>query len=408
MVKDGLCVGANMNQILKWVVALMIGACAMVFIDELMSLSGSDSASLSQTPQIERVEFIGDAGDSTTARSQSILEEIAQSKPNGETQATPSGGAQTMSTDDSASIETVVPQQPGQLLDADLWGTRMSLPSADAVASFVAPNRSPYIVCDPQFGIDGIVEFAVDFKADSQPRGTYLSVCNLDLDLSVLNGQYSNVHRDYSGVAAYAGFQVLDDGSKVAIMSVWDTYVTDPSGTESIIHAVRTHPDTYRVSKPFEGEGSGIQTIVDYDWQQGHAYRALIQCVQTDGGSCELIFSVMDLESGRWDKLVSYDLGYGNTYMTRTVCFLEDYLVEEAAEVRTMELWNFRASTGGGSWVPAYSATMCQNYEYPGSYNYGSDGARFWAITSAIPGLCSHPADGEQFSVTDVEGGAPY
>ncbi len=388
-----------MNQILKWAVALMIGACAMVLIDELMYPSGSDSASISQTPQIERVEFIGDAGGSTTNRPQGILEDVAQSEPSEEAQVT-SG--------DSVSTGTVTPHQPDQLLNAELWGTRMSLPSAEAVAGYLAPDRSPYIVCDPQFGIEGITEYAVDFKADSQPRGTYLSVCNLDLDLSELSSRYSNVHRDYSGVAAYAGFQVTDDGSKVAIMSVWDTYVTDSSGAESIIHAVRTYPDTYRVSQPFAGEGSGIQTIVDYDWKQGHAYRALIQCRQTDRGTCELIFSVMDLESGRWDKLVSYDLGYGNTHMTRTVCFLEDYLVEEAAEVRTMELWNFRASTGGGAWVPAYSATMRQDYEYPGSYNYGSDGARFWAITSAIPDLCSHPANGEQFSVTEVEGGAPY
>ena len=119
----------------------------MVLIDELMYPSGSDSASISQTPQIERVEFIGDAGGSTTNRPQGILEDVAQSEPSEEAQVT-SG--------DSVSTGTVTPHQPDQLLNAELWGTRMSLPSAEAVAGYLAPDRSPYIVCDPQFGIEGI------------------------------------------------------------------------------------------------------------------------------------------------------------------------------------------------------------------------------------------------------------
>lgn len=390
-----------MNQILRWLGILLIVSCAMVFIDEALN-PAPEAPAASPTLRLEPLEFEED--DSAL----SAIELPGESA--GESEATSGGGAQTTSgggtqTTSSAPVSS---GQSSELLNAGTWGERMRLPSADEVAGYHATTRSPYIVCDPQFGIDGIIEYAVDFKADAQPRGTYLSICNLDLDTSSLNSQYTNVHRDYSGVAAYAGFQVHDDGTKAAIMSVWDTYVTDSSGTESIIHATRTYPDTYRVSQPFAGEGSGIQTIVDYDWKQGHAYRALIRCAQTDKGTCELAFFVMDLETGRWDELVAYDLGYGNTSITRAVCFLEDYLVNKASEVRTMELWNFRASTGGGSWVPAYSAIMSQNYDYPGSYNYGSDGTHFWAITSAIPGLCTIPSDGAQYSVSNAETGSPY
>lgn len=384
-----------MRQILYWVTFILATACVMVLVDEFLFPLSGGSADLLPIPQIERTDSVGDSDGSTATQSQDALPDSTQPTPDEGAQATPA-------------LPTP-PRDSGELLNEDLWATRMSLPSADAVASYVAPDRSPYIVCRPQFSsMDAYTEYAVDFKADAQPRGTYLSVCNWDMDLSELRSRYSDVHRDYEGVAAYAGFQVLDDGSRVAIMSVWDTYITDSSGADSIIHAVRTYPDTYRVSKPFEGEGSGIQTIVDYDWKQGQPYRALIQCDLTASGTCELSFYVMALQTGHWDKLIAYDLGFGNTCMTDACAFLEDYLVEEASEVRTMELWNFRAREGGGSWVPAYSATMEQNYEYPGSYNYGSDGSVFWAITSAVPDLCTHPADGEQFSVTEAQGGSPY
>lgn len=310
----------------------------------------------------------------------------------------------------SASSSLVVEDKPDVLLNRTLWAGRMSLPSDDAIKSYKATQRSPYVVCRPDFpDTSGYYEYAVDFKVDSQPRGTYLSICNWDMDISSLQSRYTDVHREYSGVAAYAGFQVLADGTKVAIMSVWDTYVTDANGTATTIHATKTYPANPRRSQSFGGEGQGIQTIVDYDWQLGRTYRALIQCNQTSTGNCELVFYVCDLTTGAWTELVAYDLGYSNTYMTSACCFLENYLLETAASVRTVELSNFRAhSVEIGSWVSAYSATMEENYEYPGSYAYGSDDTCFWAITSGIPGLCESPENYEWLSVSNAQEGSPY
>ena len=47
---------------------------------------------------------------------------------------------------------------------------------------------------------------------------------------------------------------------------------------------------------------------------------------------------------------------------------------------------------------------MEENFEYPGSYNYGSDDRCFWAIPPAIPGLCATPANHEQFLVSEEQG----
>ena len=107
--------------------------------------------------------------------------------------------------------------------------------------------------------------------------------------------------------------------------------------------------------------------------------------------------------------MISYDLGYGGTYIANLGCFLENYLVDYAAEVRTAEWSNFGVKDRDvGSWVSAKSAKMEQQFEeWTGSYNYGSDGSCFWAITSGVPSLCKPPANGKTFSVSKAEEGAP-
>ena len=95
--------------------------------------------------------------------------------------------------------------------------------------------------------------------------------------------------------------------------------------------------------------------------------------------------------------------------MTRGVCFLENYNPQTAPMVRTMELSNFRVnSREQGKWVSATSATMEQNYDWPGSYTYGSSKSCFWALTSGIPGLWPTPVQEQRFYVSEVEAGSPY
>lgn len=298
------------------------------------------------------------------------------------------------------------------LLNRSTWAARMDLPTDEQVSAFEASDRSPYIVCWPQFGeASGYTEYAVDFKADSQPLGTYVNIANWWMDTSSLNEEYAAVETDDGDAAGggYAGFQVLEDGRKVAIMSIWRLFLTDADGKESTLDAKRAYPESPSVADDFEGEGTGVKTLVDYDWQAGRTYRALIQCGQTEAGNCELAFSVCDLESGDWTKLVAYDLGYGDTSMEVVGCFLENYLPDYAAQVRTAEWGNFRAKLSEtGSWDSAKSAKMERQFEaWTGSYNFGSTDSCFWAITSGVPELCAPPGNGTLFNVLEAAEGAP-
>ena len=299
------------------------------------------------------------------------------------------------------------------ILDRSKWESRMNLPTDSQVSNYHTSIRSPYLVCWPQFpGTTGWYEYAVDFKADSQPNGTYLSIGNWWMDVSSLESRYATVQGDdgYTAGGAYAGFQKLSDGSTVAIMSVWNIYCTDSSGKTTKITAKKTYPDNPRHEGGFDGEGAGAQVLVDYDWKSGKTYRALVQCGRTAAGNCELLFWVCDLESGAWTHLISYDLGYGDTCMTSAACFLENFDTNYAANVRTMELSNFRVnSREKGTWVSASSAMMQRQFEeWTGSYNYGSTDTCFWAIASGIPNLCTPPEQNKVFYVTNYETGQPY
>ena len=298
-------------------------------------------------------------------------------------------------------------QEP-EVVSHGIWDSRISFPSAAELSGFETSERAPYLVCRPVFpGCNKYVEYAVDFKADYAPNGTYLSICNWDMDLSGLKKYYRNAWGESGGVGAYAGFQVLGDGRHVAIMSIWHTFVEDSAGNVSRISATVTYPQN--AGNPFDGEGTGTQCIIPFDWQTGHMYRAVIQQSYSASNTVKLGFWVCDLQSGAWTKLIEYDTHYPELYMSGACSFLECFAPAYAGNVRTMEMSNFRVrSAETFQWVGATSATMEEDFEYPGSYNYGTDGNTFWQITTGLPNRCQAPAQYQKYSVTSCDTGEFY
>ena len=288
------------------------------------------------------------------------------------------------------------------------WSDHMRLPTQSEIASFTASGRGPYIVCVPEFsGTAGYTEYAVDFRADHLPNGTYLAVCNFDIDASCLLSGYMSVSRDYSGVGAYCGFQKGYDGQGIAIMTVWDTYCTDRNGRSITIKAagVRAANAEFQRNKD-DREGSFIHCLAPYGWKEGREYRALIQLY-----GASLQFWVQDLTTQAWTQLMEFDLGYEGGFIKSTCAFLEDFSGDSAshAAVRTMALRNFRVrDRSSGRWIGAKSASFSQNYDYRGSYNYGSQGDTFWAITTNMESRCGKPPQNKNCTVNACESSCPY
>ncbi len=291
------------------------------------------------------------------------------------------------------------------------WDSRMSLPASDEQAAYKTNDVSPYIVFWPDFGShERFVEYAVDFRAEHLPRGTYLSVFSWGMESSDLNRRYKSVSYDY-GSGGYCGFQVLGDGSRVAILTVWDKFCTDKNGRTTVYRANQIYPENGRYSERDDHglEGSFLHTLVPYYWKEDHDYRALVQIGSNrDTDNAHLAFWVCDLETGAWTLLVEYELGYDEVYMTACGSFLENFIPEYAGQVRSMVLSNWRAHPIDGDWIAVKSGCFTQNYEHGGSYSYGSTDGAFWAITTGIPGRCRLPADYTRYSVKKADGSQPY
>lgn len=301
----------------------------------------------------------------------------------------------------------VLTAAPAMAETAIRWEQTMSLPNWYEQRQYSTDRTSPYIVCVPDFGkVNRYMEYAVDFRADYLPKATYLSTLCWYMGSYQLDRQYASVERD-GGWAGYCGFQSLHDGRRVAIMSIWDTFCTDRQGRQTVIKARRIYPevdptDNFRMRDAdgnlavWGDEGRFVQCLVPYDWEDGHTYRANIQVFNTyTGGSAYINFAVCDMETGVWTTLMQFDLGYDEAYMTGGCVFLENYLPQYAGELRSMVLSNFQVKTYGGvDWTHAVRAELMQEFDNPGSYNFGAEGDSFWAITTGIPGRCSVPRSG--------------
>ena len=291
--------------------------------------------------------------------------------------------------------------------DTIRWSAHMKLPPQSEQRQYRTSDTAPYIVCYPDFGdMKSYIEYLVDFRAEHLPSTTYLCVLNWYSESSQLKRQYKSVTRDL-GLAGYCGFQSLRDGSRVAIMSIWDTFCTDAQGKTTVIKARLTYPsvdptDQFRQINTDNGriqwgnEGRFAQCLVPYEWKEDHSYRASVQIFNSSSGeNAYLVFGVRDLETDVWTMLMRFDLGYNETYITSGCVFLENYDPGFAGELRSMVLSNFRARNYfGGEWTDARRAYFEQYGSHAGSYNYGAEDGRFWAITTGIPGLCVNPADG--------------
>ena len=290
------------------------------------------------------------------------------------------------------------------------WDSRMSLPSLYEQQTYKTSDVSPYIVCWYDFGgADRFWEYSVDFRAEHLPRGTYLSIASWEMGSDQLDREYVTAKGDYAN-GGYCGFQVWEDGTHAAILTIWDKFCTDKNGRTTVIRANQIYPENGRGSERDDNglEGSFLHCLIPYDWKEDHDYRALLQIGDNwDTRNAHIIFWVCDLENGAWTRLMEFELGYGEAYMNGFCSFLENYLPQFAGEVRSMILSNCQAHPYGGNWVGARSGYLLQNFDHPGSYNFGAEGNKFWAITTGLSGRCPVPKEG-WYSVSYKDGDSPY
>ena len=301
------------------------------------------------------------------------------------------------------------------------WGDVFPLPSQSQISAYKNPNnlRSQYLA--GYFNIQNetrYTEYSVDFKADYLPLGTYCSLANFHLDQTPLKGNYSNIHSEYTDtITGYGGLQRTHDGF-VAIMSIWDTYMTDRNGRQVTLRPKLVYP-VGSSANVFGGEGTGAQYITPYKWESSHWYRMLWRCTSDPAtGNTIIAMYICDLETMEWTKICAYDtLIKGTSFIGMNGVFLENYLTQHAGQVRSMEIANGRIlNKATGSWEALDMMYIMPNASvgitrYDGSYAFGVRNDRFYMITSGVGGDWYNSGRGQKaewYTVPSTAGGAPY
>lgn len=94
-------------------------------------------------------------------------------------------------------------------------------------------SRSPYLCAWLDTNIEGnFSQFAIDFKADYLPSGTYCSLANFYLNYGSLKEEDCKISRD-TQISGYAGFQRQQNGDVYnSILSLWNVYCEYSNGIE--------------------------------------------------------------------------------------------------------------------------------------------------------------------------------
>lgn len=301
----------------------------------------------------------------------------------------------TKTAESMTSSETEYTELPAETEDAfsppAVWEERLELPTAEEIEACnnTSTQRSPYIAgWLKNDKVTRFTKYSADIKADYLPLATYCSPVNLTLDYSSLKDKYTNVWNE-DGIGMYAGLQRREaDETKVGIMAFWDIYCEDEDGNITTITPTRVYPESDDDTS-FDGEGEGAHTLVDYDWKPGKWYRMIIQCGTSETtGNTTVEQLVQDLETEQWTYLSKYDLGIKDIAFTGDIAmFLENFNPKTSGEIRTMEIKNARiCPEGSEKWISLNECEFLQNFDYPGSYNYGTDEDTFWIITTGVTG----------------------
>ena len=276
------------------------------------------------------------------------------------------------------------------------WDEIMNEPTEEQINAVSKTGRSTYVVYYPEFEETiGLKEYSLDFSIDKMDKGTYFSTISAGLDVSELYLRGLSLTSNYGSTGGlYGGFQCLDNGETGVIMTVWNVIGTDKQGNKQVIKAKPLYMDEKgKVLDREEGsEGEG-----DF-----HNATATMQ--------------ICDLTTQEWKKLVTWDLGYPCEYIkTQDLAgFLENYETQYCGSVRSANFSNIRGlDSDTGEWVAADSVKFTINngvddFKYVGSYQFGSDGNSYYAITSGVDGLCKPTESGTSFTVNNPTAEKPY
>lgn len=151
----------------------------------------------------------------------------------------------------------------------------------------------------------------------------------------------------------YFGLQELGNGKKVILFSVWDpTKGDDPNSVDSADRVECLFNDPAMRIRRFGGEGTGGQSMGDFDWKTGETNRFLVRAIP-DGAKTAYTGFVFDDNKQQWRKLVTFRTRTGGQPLRGLYSFVEDFRrdYKSANEARIAHFGGGWVKTTKGDWM---------------------------------------------------------
>jgi hypothetical protein len=207
---------------------------------------------------------------------------------------------------------------------ADFWRKRAQAPADNSQAAC----RSVHLAYQAPEGRAFYTEVTVERSAP----GTYFCACGF--------------HRGYFGI------QELGHGKKVVIFSVWDADAKDPKNTADERRVkVLSQGENVRVGR-FDGEGTGAQSFLDYEWKPGQPCRFLVTA-KPDGARTAYTAFVHRHDKQTWHRLATFSTPTHGTLLKGYYSFIEDFRRnrDSATQPRSASYGNGWVQGRDGKWL---------------------------------------------------------
>lgn len=144
----------------------------------------------------------------------------------------------------------------------------------------------------------------------------------------------------------YFGFQQLRGDKKVAIFSVWDPTVgDDPNAVKSEDRVEVLYSGENVRIKRFGGEGTGGQSMKDFNWKVGETNRFVIQGMTETNGVRKTAYTAYLKEGDQWTKLATFRVQTKSEGMKGFYSFVEDFRRDKKS------VFDLRRARFGNGWV---------------------------------------------------------
>ncbi|MDB6130262.1 MAG: hypothetical protein JWM04_1369 [Verrucomicrobiales bacterium] len=183
----------------------------------------------------------------------------------------------------------------------------------------------------------------------------------------------------------YFGIQQLGNSNKVAIMSVWDpTRGDNPKSVPADQQVEVLYEGPGVRIKRFGGEGTGAQSMTDFNWTIGQTNKFVIQAEENGEKTAYSAFLFLPSEN-QWKKLASFRTHTSNKHFTGFYSFVEDFRrdTKSATQNRRARYGNGWVRTQAGDWFPLANARFtASNSEWEAKETIDAGKSQGWFYLS--------------------------